>query len=75
MGTNDTTYAERVADAITYRSRAARDARAHGERYAEHVEGSAIRAHDYFMGRGDTVRAELMLTRSLGEALTGNDGA
>jgi len=57
-----------------YKSRAAREALAHGEQYAESVEASALRMHDYYMRHNNAERAERMLTRALGEALVGNDG-
>lgn len=45
-----------------------------GERYAAYLDETAERMRDYYLARGDTVSAERMMTRSLGEALAGNDG-
>lgn len=62
----------------TYRSQAARDAQASGyggASYWRTLDEGAQRAHDYYTRHGDPERAATMLTRSLGEALAGNDGA
>jgi hypothetical protein len=64
--------------ATTYQAQSARDAQATGyggESYWSYLEEAALRMHRYFLGRGETEQAELMLTRSLSEALAGNDGA
>jgi hypothetical protein len=39
------------------------------------LEESSLRHRDYHLARGDSERADLMLTQSLSEALIGNDGA
>lgn len=60
-----------------YQSQAARDAQEHnygGESYWEYLDRAAAESHVHYMRRGDPERAELMLTRSLSEALRGNDG-
>ncbi len=61
----------------TYRSAAAQEAQEHnygGESYWAYLDEAAQRSHDYYMRHGNPERAEIMLTRSLGEALQGNDG-
>lgn len=61
----------------TYQSQAARDAQRFGyggQRYCDYLDEAAIKTRDYFLRRGDTEQAEWMLTRSLSEALRGNDG-
>jgi len=42
--------------------------------YWDYLDQSAREKHDYFMGKGDPVTALTMLTRTLSEALRGNDG-
>jgi len=44
-------------------------------RYWEYLDNHAQRMADYFTRKGEPERAALMLTRSLSEALAGNDGA
>lgn len=59
------------------KSQSAREALASGFGgigYATYLDESAERMRDYFLTRGDAVSAERMMTRSLGEALAGNDG-
>lgn len=61
----------------TYRSQSARDAQERGyggPSYWASLDAGALRSHDYYMRHGDPERAAHMLTRSLGEALAGNDG-
>lgn len=61
----------------TYKSQDARDAQAYGygdKRYWDYLEQSSLKNHAYFTERGDHERAALMLTRSLSQALMGNDG-
>lgn len=56
----------------TYRSQSARDAQRSGyggESYAEYLESKALEYAERF-----PTAAEYFLTRSLGEALAGNDG-
>jgi len=60
-----------------YKSQSARDAQAMGygsESYWSYLDEHAQQLHDYFMRHGDTVTANAMFTRSLGEALRGNEG-
>lgn len=60
-----------------YKSQCARDAQRFGygdERYWDELDEGAQRHYDYFMARGDTATAEEMLTRSLSQALMGNEG-
>jgi hypothetical protein len=60
-----------------YVSQAARDAESgkYGDvTYWEYLDESAQRASDYFTEKGNLKQAERMLTRSLWEALEGNDG-
>ena len=68
-----------IVDATrTYAARSARDAQAQGyadRAYWEYLEQSAHETRDYYLRRGDAVLAEEMLTRTLAEALRGNDGA
>lgn len=62
---------------MTYRSQAARDAQARGyggESYWAYLDRTCQESHDHWIRRGDPERASHMLTRSLGEALQGNDG-
>lgn len=71
---------ERIG-ARTFMSQSARDAQAFlvktgtmDESYCDYLEQSAQESYDYFAARGDLESAEHMLTRSLSEALRGNDG-
>lgn len=60
-----------------YKSQAARDAAEGGygsKSYWDYLESHAIELHDKFMLRGDTKTAQEMMTRTLGEALMGNNG-
>lgn len=60
-----------------YKSQAARDAQAQGygkEGYWDYLDSSAEEKHAYYMNLGDRVNAELMFTRSLSDALRGNEG-
>ena len=62
---------------MEYTSRAAQDAQAYGyggPSYWASLDESAQRAHDYFAARGHTAMAARMLSRTLAEALRGNDG-
>lgn len=62
----------------TYKAQSARDAAASGyggPTYADYLERSAQEMHDKLLALGYTPEhAETMFTRSLSEALTGNDG-
>lgn len=61
----------------TYKSQSARDAQEHnygGERYWAYLDKAAQESHDHYMRKGNPERAEEMMTRSLSEALRGNDG-
>ena len=60
-----------------YFSQAARDAQAqnYGDKnYWNYLDQSALEKALYYTKIGSSVLAKLMLTRSLGEALKGNDG-
>jgi hypothetical protein len=60
-----------------YKSQAARDAQTMsygGESYWYYLDQEAQGLYDHFMARGEKEQAESMLTRSLSEALRGNDG-
>jgi hypothetical protein len=60
-----------------YQSQAAQDAQRinyGGESYWEYLDRAAAESHAHYMRRGDPERAELMMARSLSEALRGNDG-
>lgn len=60
-----------------YRAQAARDAQAMGygdERYWAYLDDSSEETYQYYMARGEFDLAEWMMTRSLSEALRGNDG-
>jgi hypothetical protein len=60
---------------MTYGSQSARDAQAAGkEDYALYLEQHAYELRGRFLAKHDFVTAELMLTRSLSDALRGNDG-
>lgn len=66
-----------VEERTPYTAQSARDAERMGyggRGYCDHLEESALRHHAYYTERGMTDRADLMLTRSLGESLAGNDG-
>lgn len=66
-----------MVDVTEFRSRAARDAAASGygdESYWTYLDRAAAEHFIYFMERGMPERAEAEFTRSLGEALIGNDG-
>jgi hypothetical protein len=59
------------------KSQSARDAQKAGygdESYWKYLDESAQEKYDYYMARGDREMAEFMLTRTLSEALRGNDG-
>ena len=61
----------------TYQSQAARDAQERsygGEGYWAYLDRAALESAAYYARRGDNDRAAAMLTRSLSEALQGNDG-
>jgi len=60
-----------------YLSQSARDAQAGGygnPAYWNLLDDHAQELHDYFMRKGDEKTAKEMFTRSLSEALRGNDG-
>jgi hypothetical protein len=60
-----------------FEAQCARDAEgsAYGsEGYAEYLEETCKRHRDYFLAKGDPEMAERMMTRTLSEALMGNDG-
>lgn len=60
-----------------YESQSARDAQAMnygGEDYWSYLDEAAKRTRDYYLRHGQPDEAALMMTRSLGEALRGNDG-
>lgn len=60
---------------MTYEAQCARDAAGAGKTdYANYLEESSKRTRDYFLAKGDPEKAEEMMTRSLGQALVGNDG-
>lgn len=70
MPTHDGVY-------VRYFSQAARDAQAsslYTDAYAEYLEHAALEHCAYYVARGDLAQAQFMLTRSLSEALMGNDG-
>lgn len=61
----------------TYQSRAAQEAEAmgYGDRgYWDYLERHAHEMHAHYAARGDAQAAASMLTRTLSEALAGNDG-
>lgn len=61
-----------------YRSQSARDAQAMGygsSSYWDSLEAHAFKLRDYYQAKGDTAKADQMLSRSLSEALRGNEGA
>jgi hypothetical protein len=61
---------------MSYEFQAARDAQSMGysERYCRYLDESSREHYDYFLRRGDHDTAESILTRSLSEALQGNEG-
>lgn len=62
---------------MDYTSQAARDAQTAnygGPSYWQSLDDAADRHRDYFLRHGDQARADTMHTRSLSEALTGNNG-
>jgi hypothetical protein len=64
--------------AMDYQAQAARDAQASGyggQRYCDYLEQAALEHRDYFLRHGEADKAAEMLTRSLSEALMGNEGA
>jgi hypothetical protein len=68
---------QREAAALMYQSQAARDAQRGGyggPAYWQYLDDHACKMRDYWRARGDEEQAALMLTRSLGQALAGNDG-
>lgn len=61
-----------------YKSQCARDAQRTGyggESYCDYLEATALEYAAKFAQRGQTAEAERMLSRSLSEALMGNNGA
>lgn len=61
----------------TYKAQAARDAAEMGygdEGYWEYLDQSAAEKYDYYMERGMPDMANHMLTRTISQALMGNDG-
>ena len=65
------------SDPSGYKSRAAQDAATSGyggPDYAAYLDQAAQEHYDYFMAKGDEERANEMMTRTLAEALRGNDG-
>jgi hypothetical protein len=61
----------------TYQSQAARDAQCAnygGPAYCAYLDRHALELRDYYMRHGDELLAAAMLTRSLSEALAGNNG-
>jgi hypothetical protein len=61
----------------TYQSQAARDAQRTnygGESYWDYLDRAALQSAAHWARKGDNDRAAAMLTRSLSEALMGNDG-
>jgi hypothetical protein len=60
-----------------YQSQAARDAQARGyggESYWAYLDEAAARKRDYYLRCGDKELADAVFTRTLAEALRGNDG-
>lgn len=82
MITDDAIARIRAGEEVTlttpeYTVQAARDAQAsgYGDRaYWNYLEDSAYVYHRYYTDKGDHATAAKMLTRSLGEALQGNNG-
>lgn len=61
----------------TYKAQSARDAQNMGyggESYWEYLDRAAAEASDYWRRHGDEDKAAQMMTRSLSEALRGNEG-
>lgn len=64
-------------DAKTYKTQSARDAQARnygGPSYWDYLDRAECANRDYWLSRGDTARANEAMTRTLSEALRGNDG-
>lgn len=64
--------------ARVYLSQSARDAQASGygsPTYWDELERHALELRDYYRAKGDPTAADRMLSRSLSEALQGNEGA
>lgn len=62
---------------MAYAAQSAQDAQAFhygGRSYWDYLEKASKESRDYYLRKGDPERAELMMTRSLSEALRGNDG-
>ncbi len=62
---------------MQYKSQSARDAQemSYGDKsYWDYLDREAQELYDYYMAEGDEAAAQRMLTRSLGEALKGNEG-
>jgi hypothetical protein len=62
---------------MAYKSQAARDAQDAGygdERHWTYLDSAAAEQSDYWRRQGDEGKAAEMLTRSLSEALRGNEG-
>lgn len=60
-----------------YKSQSARDAQSLGygdKDYWDCLEQSAKEKYEYFMRRGDRENAQMMFSRSLSDALAGNNG-
>lgn len=60
-----------------YKSQVAQDAQStkYGDKsYWDYLEETALRYYDYYKAKGFDTLAESMLTRTLSEALAGNDG-
>lgn len=61
----------------TYKAQAARDAQAMNygdESYWDYLENAAYEDHGYFRAKGDWKSADEAFTRSLSDALMGNEG-
>lgn len=66
-----------IKEDAEYKSQAARDAKAGGygnKTYWDYLDQHAQELHDKFMKKGDEKTAKEMLTRSLSDALKGNEG-
>jgi hypothetical protein len=62
---------------MNYESQSARDAQARNygsERYWSYLDEAALSSAAYWARQGNNERSASMLTRSLSEALRGNDG-
>ena len=58
-----------------YTAQSARDAqRSYSESYCDYLEQHAQELYAYFTARNEPEKAQEMLTRTLSEALMGNDG-